>query len=409
MFTIEPHYKKTCGCNAVVAYLFTRQTLLCLAPIMTITADSSALDPPSTMVPWTIQASNSSKLSVASEHAGASTPRQSSGRDPTEGDAIMSPTTAPRMLRKSSSCSELTPQVNTARLVRQFFVGLTWKESQSSEDLRENLKNSGRHQTKRDDAVHASLKAKVAEVKACVRKTRDALRVVQDNVLRVDLSPEDLKHLYDEWLDIMKTFEEALSNSRMSAMDVSQIITEFLDVVIPRLKSEDNALKIREATLNQYQGAMNDGKSFAGEIVKKFATLNDRIILFKAACSGFAPRLLKGLKAKIKKSGQELSKLKTCFKAVITGFTSIVSGGASKAITVIRENAQLAISNVDILRGLWELVEMEIRRIKTSLTLTVDAKLWTHEVQLLEKLRNVRQQYETLQGCLNDYALALVT
>lgn len=146
------------------------------------------------------------------------------------------------MLRKSSSCSELTPQVDTARFVRQFFVGLTLKESQSSEDLRENLKDSKGYQPKRNDAIHATLRAKVDQVRACVRKTRDALRVVQDNLLTVDLSREELRHLYDEWLDIMKvacgytfvkililinyskTFEDTLSNSRMSAMDASQII-----------------------------------------------------------------------------------------------------------------------------------------------------------------------------------------
>ncbi len=40
----------------------------------------------------------------------------------------------------------------------------------------------------------------------------------------------------------------------------------------------------------------------------------------------------------------------------MTGFMSILSSRASKAITVIRENAELAILNVDTLRGLWELV-----------------------------------------------------
>ncbi len=74
-------------------------------------------------------------------------------------------------------------------------------------------------------------------------------------------------------------------------------------------------------------------------------------------------------------------------------------------------------------------MDLEMRRVKTSLALTIDGYIWVTEVQfpccyvlqicgpatdfefqeqLDGKLRDIRLQYKTLQDFLEKYALALV-
>ncbi|KLO05256.1 hypothetical protein SCHPADRAFT_896401 [Schizopora paradoxa] len=385
--------------------------------------------------PWML-IPNNSIITIASDNTDDDNDvhRLHTRRDPIEATSLSGPpaikiTSSPAIVRRRSSFSGIAPAFNMTRFAEPSSL---LQENRSTDDLRYRGTAITRAKCEHPHSVQTLLRSKIKEVQVYVRKTRQAFREVDDQLPGLDALP---KGVQEEWTNIMKVkskiFEDTLAGSRILAMTGHQIISDFLDTVLPHLLSESNAKDKKIKALEHYDEEMKKGKDFAENVERAFSDLQNRIAKFKGLCARFTSKL----KDNIKASGRELAKLKSCFRTVRNCFSRILSrrpqrpkspltnhGGeetstsstatdtqrTEKAITVFKEKADAVSTNVAELNTLWSLMVLEWHTVKTSLRFTKDSKQWMNESVLDTKLDDMRLRYRTLQECLEGYAMALL-
>jgi len=272
-----------------------------------------------------------------------------------------------------------------------------------------------------DISLQASLNKKIEDVPGCIEKTRDAFKLVQQNVLAIEIGENNncWKELRSEWDDIAKTFEAVLSDSRDLAMSGKQLIVDFFNNVVPPLLRECSTKDEKIQALEQYAREIETGRTSAVEMANAFHELRNRIGVFRAMCLAHANRLKEELKASIDKSERELSNLNSCVKNAVSGLAKLLPSrtksskspvllNIEQSTAELEQNADAAESNVATLLSLWAMIKLEMHTVQSSVKRTIDAREWMAVGDVTKALEYLEVQYAPLQDNLERYALALL-
>lgn len=173
------------------------------------------------MVPYTNPAFSDSDYSLMLEHIA---PRRSNDPHAIEAKPpiVAGGESTRKALQRRSSFSSFSPQVDSMRPVRPQIARPFTPDLSFNSVLRSTATSSGRlrqsdgfRATARflfsreprfvDSVLQVRLKKKIEELPTCIRRTRDALKLVQENILAIEIiqNGTDWQPLRNEWEDII--------------------------------------------------------------------------------------------------------------------------------------------------------------------------------------------------------------